>query len=132
MADATRPGSHLTAHLVFVVKYRRRALTNEILDRCEAIIADTADTLGVQVLEINREADHIHLLVAYPPALSVATIAGRFKGATSRVLRQEFGSHLNQFLWGDHLWTPSYFAASTGGAPLDIIRRYIADQDRPQ
>lgn len=121
----------LTAHLVFVVKYRKKVFTEQVLTRCEAVMTETARTLGVTILEINGEADHVHLLIQYPPALSIATIAGRLKGASSRALRREFPDHLRRFLWGDHLWTPSYFATSTGGAPLNIIQRYIQSQARP-
>jgi putative transposase len=122
----------LTAHLVFVIKYRRRVFTGPILDRAELIIRDTADTLHIRVIEINGEADHIHLLIDYPPVLSIATIAGRLKGTTARILFQEHGEHLRKQLWGGHLWSPSYFASSTGGAPLDVVRSYIANQSRPE
>jgi putative transposase len=122
----------LTAHLVFVTKYRRKVFTERILHRCETIIRDTADTLDIRVLEINGETDHLHILIDYPPRLSLATIAGRLKGATSHTLRQEFRTHLQKQLWGDSLWTDSYFAASSGGAPLAVVKRYIANQNRPE
>lgn len=56
-----------SVHLVFVVKYRRRVLTREILERCEEIIADTADVLGITVLEVNGESDHVHFLSVTRP-----------------------------------------------------------------
>jgi putative transposase len=88
--------------------------------------------MNVHVIEINGEADHIHLLIDYPPSLSISFIAGRLKGTTSRVLFQEHGNHLRRQLWGGHLWTPSYFASSTGGATLDVVKRYISNQNRPK
>jgi putative transposase len=106
----------LTAHVVFVTKYRRKVFTAEILDRCETIISDVAATIDVDIMEINGESDHLHLLISYPPKVSISMIAGRLKGSSSRILRQEFGPQLRKQLWGDSLWTDSYFAASTGGA----------------
>ena len=122
----------LSAHLVFVTKYRRKVLTGMMLERLEAVIRDTAQTMGVTIVEINSEADHVHLLIDYPPRHNISTIAGRLKGASSRALRLEFWPELKRQLWGKDLWTDSYFAASTGGAPLDVVRRYIINQDRPE
>ena len=122
----------LTAHVVLVTKYRKKVFTAEMLDRCETIISDVAATLDVAIMEINGESDHLHLLISYPPKVSISMIAGRFKGSSSRMLRQEFGPQLRKQLWGDSLWTDSYFAASTGGAPLADVKRYIVNQNRPE
>lgn len=128
------PGAvfELTAHLVFAIKYRRKVFTAEMLDRCETIISDVAATLDVDIVEINGEVDHLHLLISSPPKVNISMIAGRLKGATSHRLRQEFGPQLRKQLWGDSLWTDSYFAASTGGAPLVDVKRDIANQNRPE
>lgn len=86
-----KPGTvnfELTAHLVFVTKYRRKVFTAEMLDRCETIISDVAAPLDVGIMEINGEADHLHLLISYPPKVSISMVAGRLKGATSRRLRK--------------------------------------------
>lgn len=115
-----------------MVKYRRPVFTATILTRAEQIMYDTADKLGFTIIEINGEADHIHLLIDYPPRLSIATIAGQLKGRSSHTLRQEFAPQLRQYLWGDHLWSDAYFAASSGGAPLSIIKKYIQNQARPR
>ena len=122
----------LRYHLVFVTKYRRRVLDTVVLPDCEAALKDTAILIGARVLEINGEPDHVHLLVAAPPTISVAQLAHRLKGATSRHLRQEHGQRLRRKLWGDSLWTDSYFAATAGGATLDVIARYIQNQNRPR
>jgi putative transposase len=52
------------------------------------------------------------------------------KTATSRLLRKEFPEHLSKFYWKDSFWSPSYCLVSAGGAPLDIIKKYIENQNK--
>jgi Transposase and inactivated derivatives len=80
--------------------------------------------------EFNGETDHVHLLVHYPPKVCLSRLVGSLKGVSARRLRQEFPGHIRKYLWGDHFWSPSYFAASCGGAPLSIIKEYIENQKR--
>ncbi|MEU9214872.1 IS200/IS605 family transposase, partial [Streptomyces sp. NPDC048415] len=63
---------------------------------------------------------------------SVSKLVGSLKGVSARRLRQEYPDHIRKYLWGAHFWSPSYFAASCGGAPLSIIKEYIENQQRPQ
>lgn len=100
--------SKLLIHLVFVVKYRRKALTNEILLDAESICSESAEKTGFEIIEFGGEADHIHLLVQIPPTLAVCQIVKVLKGNTSRLLRAKHRDHLKRFLWGSHLWSPSY------------------------
>ena len=46
-------------------------------------------------------------------------------------IRREFEAEITPFLWGGHLWSRSYYAGSTGGAPLNVIAEYVKTQDRP-
>ncbi len=84
-----------------------------------------------ELVEFNGECDHVHMLVHYPPKIAVSRLVGSLKGVSARRLRQEFPAHIRTYLWGKHLWSPSYFAASCGGAPLAIIKEYIENQKRP-
>ena len=84
-----------------------------------------------KLAEFNGDTDHVHLLVHYPPKVSPSRLVGSLKGASARRLRQEFPGHIRKYLWGDHFWSPSYFAASCGGAPQSIIKEYIENQRRP-
>lgn len=118
-------------HLVFVTKYRRGALSAPILERCEQIMAGVCTGYGATLTEFNGEDDHVHLLVHYPPTVQLSKLVNSLKGVSARLLRKEFPTHLDRFLWGEHLWSPSYFAGSVGGAPLDTVRDYIINQQRP-
>ena len=87
--------------------------------------------LDVGLVEFNGETDHVHLLVGYPPTLAISVLAQRLKGRTAHALRREFTGVCVRARMRGHLWSPSYFAVSCGGAPLAIIKQYIAGQARP-
>ncbi|MER6606012.1 IS200/IS605 family transposase [Streptomyces sp. NPDC000927] len=123
---------NLHVHLVFVTKYRRGALTGQILSRCEDVMRDVCTQLDAELKEFNGEDDHVHLLVHYPPKLPISTLVNRLKGVSAHYLRKEHAAHIRRYLWGEHLWSPSYFAASCGGAPLAVIKEYIENQKRPE
>ena len=89
------------------------------------------DDFGAELREFNGEDDHVHLLVEYPPKIPVSGLVNSLKGVSSRRLRSEFTGRVNRHVTDAHFWSPSYFAASCGGAPLDIIRQYIEQQRRP-
>jgi putative transposase len=84
--------------------------------------------LGCELIEFSGEPDHVHFLIPHPPRISISEIARRLKGRSAHVLR-EF-PELRRVCRG-HLWSPSYFTASVGGAPIDVLRGYIESQDRP-
>jgi putative transposase len=86
----------------------------------------------VQLLAFDGEDDHVHLLVAYPPKVAVASLVNSLKGASSRLVRQAEFPEVRQRLWGGHFWSPSYCAVSCGGAPLKIIKQYVEQQRNPE
>lgn len=102
-----------------------------MLTRCETIMAEVCDKFGATLTEFNGEADHVHLLIHYPPTVQLSTLVNSLKGVSARRLRQEFPEHIRKYSWGNHFWSPSYFVASAGGAPLSIIAEYITNQTRP-
>jgi putative transposase len=122
---------NLHVHLVFVTKYRNGACTDQTLRRCQEIMRDVCASLGAKLRELIGETDHVHLLVRYPPSLALSTLVNTLKGVSSRGLWQEISAYVRRHLWGQHLWPPSNFAGSCGGAPLSIIEDYIDQQMRP-
>ena len=117
-------------HLVLVTKRRRPVLTGPMLEAAEAAIRERCTLRGGQLEEFGAEADHIHALLSLslPPAATLAEFVNAVKTTTSRRLRRDF-PQLRRL--GDALWSPSYFIASAGGAPLDRIKDYVRAQDRP-
>ena len=73
----------------------------------------------------------MHLLVTYPPKVAIAKLVNSLKGVSSRLIRSKGYPSIERSLWGGSLWSPSYFAASCGGAPLAIVRQYIEEQKTP-
>jgi len=114
-------------HLVFVTKYRRGVLTGEHHDFPREVSAKVCADFGANLTECNGEDDHAHLLIEYPPQIAVSRLVNSPKGVSSRRQRQHYRVRTHR----DHLWSPSYFAASSGGAPLSIIKQYIENQRRP-
>ncbi|WP_343710584.1 IS200/IS605 family transposase [Mycobacterium sp.] len=121
----------LHAHLVFVTKYRRGVLTDQLLTRCEEVMREVCVDFNTTLVEFNGEHDHVHLLVEYPTTVQLSKLVNSLKGVSARRLRYEFTYWVNQHSMNGHLWSPSYFAASCGGAPLSIIAQYIDQQRRP-
>ncbi len=118
-------------HLVFVTKYRRGVFNDEMLTRLEEVMRKVCEDFEAELKEFNGERDHVHLLVNYPPKVAVSKLVNSLKGVSARRIRQEFTGRINRAIMHGHLWSPSYFAASAGGAPLSIIRKYIEQQRRP-
>lgn len=83
------------------------------------------------LIEFNGEVDHVHLLVSYPPKISLSTLVNSLKGVLSRRLRQERPDLANKY-WKGGLWSPSYYVGSVGGAPIDTLRKYIENQIQPK
>ena len=130
-----RHGRHvvfnLHVHLVFVAKYRRKVFTKEILDDMRQIFESVCTDFEAQLVECDGENDHVHLLVNYPPKVSISKLVNSLKGVSSRMIRQKNYPSIREKLWGGALWSPSYFAGSCGGAPISIIRQYIEQQNTP-
>lgn len=117
-------------HLVFVAKYRRQVLDGDAIDRLRGIFAKVCGDFEAQLIEMDGEHDHVHLLVEYPPKLAVSALVNSLKGVSSRLLRAG-RPDIERRYWQGVLWSPSYFAASCGGAPISIIRQYIEQQKTP-
>lgn len=120
-----------TVHLVFVTKYRRAVFTNEILLALESIFRETCEQMGSELIECNGEDDHVHLIVSVHPRHSLSNFVGKLKGKSAYILRREFHNEISPWLWGNHFWSPSYCAVSTGGASLDVVKNYVQSQQRP-
>jgi putative transposase len=123
--------SLLHAHLVVVTKYRRPVFTAAVLTLTENTMRTVCADLDAELVEFNGEADHVHLLVTYPPTLAISVLAQRLKGRTAYAVRREFTGACVRASMRGHLWSPSYFAVSCGRAPLSIIKQHIDGQFRP-
>ena len=117
----------LAVHLIWVVKYRRSVLTHEIGDRVKAIVLEVATEIGCEIISIETDVDHVHVIVRLKPTHTVSDVVKRFKGRSARYIFKEF-PEIKRRLWGGHLWQPSYYAATVGGAPLETLKKYVENQ----
>lgn len=131
-----RHGRHcvfnLHIHLVFVTKYRRSVFTKAVLEDLKEIFASVYQDFEAELVEFDGEKDYVHLLINYPPKVSVSRLVNSLKGVSSRLIRKKRYACIQDKLWAGALWSPSYFAASCGGAPISIIKQYIEQQDTPE
>ena len=127
-----RKGSHtkydIKIHIVWVTKYRKPVMHGEMSKRLRMLIREICLANEVQVVKGHISKDHVHLLLSYPPKLSISKLAQYLKGKTSRKLLQEYSSMRKQF-WGSHIWARGYFAVSTGNVTDKVIKEYIESQD---
>ena len=136
MGDDYRHGSHtvsrLTAHLVWVTKYRYQVLRGDIQIRCRDLIRQISDAEDVKILKGVVSKDHIHLHIEYPPKRSVSDIVKAMKGRTSRLIQDEFPD-LKKRYWGRHFWATGYGVWSTGNITDEMIQQYLAHhENRPE
>lgn len=121
----------LHVHLVFVSKYRRKVFDLDAHQKLRGLFEPICRRLQAHIVEMDGERDHVHLLLKYPPSVSISDLARHLKGASSRLLRQSRPDLARRF-WKNVLWSPSYFATSCGGAPIAVIRQYIEQQQTPK
>jgi putative transposase len=119
--------SLLHAHLVFVTKYRRPVFTDAMLTFTEHTLRGVRAELEAELIEFNGETDHVqvHLLICCPPTVANSAPLQRLKGRTAYAVRREHSAVCARARMRGHLWSPSDFAVSCGGAPLSTIRQYI-------
>lgn len=121
-------GKHvLNVHLVWCVKYRRTVLTRQIGDRVKEVITEIAERIGVRIIAIETETDHVHVLCSLKPTHTVSSVLHRFKGGSAHKIFREF-PQLRYRLWRGHLWSPSKFSSTVGGATLEKVKKYVEQQ----
>lgn len=103
----------------------------QILQELEKIFQSVCIDFESTLIEMNGEGDHVHLLINFPPKVTITKLVNSLKGVSSRLIRKKKYPTIEKALWENALWSPSYFAASCGGAPLSIIQEYIQQQVTP-
>ncbi len=122
--------SKLVVHLIFTTKYRRKLLDGTMIEQMRGAFLSAAEKLEIDILEMDGEADHVHLLVAYPPKLAVSVLVNNLKSISSRQIRI-LNTHLRKQSNSGLLWSRSYFACSAGGATIETLKAYVASQNTP-
>jgi len=126
-------GSHsvyaLQYHFVQCIKYRRKVLTDEkIIDLLRTKINEISKTFRVDVLNMECDKDHFHLLFKAKPILDIPKYLNAIKTISSREIRRKFPK-IKKKLWEDTFWSRSYFLATTGQVTLDQLKKYVESQN---
>ena len=120
---------NIQAHIVLVVKYRKKILSKRIIDIIEDKVKELSKKYSFCVLEIGFGIDHIHLLVSYDPKFSISQIVRILKQETTNAVWILCSDSLGKEFWKHHvLWSSGYFVKSVGDCNEDVIREYILSQ----
>ena len=112
-----------------MTKYRRRWITPEVAAYLESQYKRLLGTWDCELLECNGEPDHLHLLISANPKIQPSKMVNSLKTATSRLVRKAFSEHLDKFYWKPVFYSRSYCLVSCGGAPLEIVKQYLDQQE---
>ena len=114
-------------HLVLVVKYRRKVFDEAVSERAREIFCYIAPNYGIELDEWNHDGDHVHIMFRAQPKSELSKFINAYKSASSRLLKKEF-PEIRSKLWKETFWSQSFCLLTTGGAPVEVIRRYIETQ----
>jgi putative transposase len=134
----------LNIHLVLVTKYRRKVINQEILQRLHEILASTCAKWSCNLTDFSGEADHVHLVIDFPPDVEISKLVNNLKTVSSRLIRKEFAAQINLVYSSDArlsgsptrkahqdkpvFWTGAYFVATCGGVTIEQIKQYVENQ----
>ena len=134
MSHEQRRGGHtvswLTAHVVWVTKYRYHVLTGDVQRRCRELIKQICDAEDVRILKGVVSKDHVHMHIEYAPSHSISDLLKRLKGRTSRRLQEEYPV-LRKKYWGRHFWAIGYGVWSTGNITDEMVQQYLEHHRQP-
>ena len=123
--------SRMSAHIVWVTKYRYHVLKGDVQKRCRDLLVQICNTENVQILKGVVSKDHVHMHEEYPPSISISDLVKGLKGRTSRMLQQEF-PELGKRYWGRHFWAVGYGVWSSGNITDAMVQEYLEHhQDKP-
>jgi putative transposase len=114
----------MTAHIVWITKYRYKILTGDIQIRCRDLIKQVCDSEDVKILSGVVSKDHVHMLIEYRPSMSISDFVKRVKGRSSRLLQMEY-PELRKRYWGRHFWAIGYGVWSTGNITDELVKEYL-------
>ena len=120
--------SLLMYHFVFVSKYGRLVITEEVDSLLKETCLEISKRYDLRFLELGTEGDHVHLLIQSVPAYSVTKIVKTVKSITAREIFTKVPSVKKKLWWGE-FWSDGYFVSTVGEqANEEVIRQYIKNQ----
>ena len=114
-------------HLVLVVKYRRKVFDDTISSYAKSVFEKISPSYNISLLEWNHDIDHVHIMFKAQPNSELSKFINAYKSASSRLIKRDFPKIRNK-LWEEHFWSQSFCLLTTGGAPIEVIKKYIETQ----
>ena len=114
-------------HLILVVKYRKKVITDAISKRLKDIFSYIEDDYNITLEEWNHDIDHVHILFRSHPNTNISKFINAYKSASSRLIKKEYSS-IRSKLYKEAFWSQSFCLISTGGANIETIKKYIESQ----
>ena len=128
-----RSAYKLTAHIVLVTKYRKKAINQERLVRLKEIFEQTLAKWECTLIDFNSESDHCHLIVEFKPDIELSKLIANLKTVSSRLIRKEYPELSKKYFYGKPcFWTGAYFVASCGGVTVEQLKAYVENQSSPK
>ena len=119
---------NLQYHLVLVTKYRKPAINDAVLSTIHDCIDNLFEKSKCEVITLNHDYDHIHLLFTAPPQVQLSSMINNLKTVTSRLVRRDHPDWVSQFYWDSVFWSRSYYIGSVGDVTTAIVDTYIQNQ----
>lgn len=122
---------HCQYHIVWVPKYRFRILSGKVAKEVENCIRAFSEQLGCEIIEMNIQIDHVHLIVMVPPKVSISGYAGTVKGRTAIRVFNRFRKLKEKPYWGNHFWARGY-CVDTIGLDSEMVKKYVKYQEQKE
>jgi len=116
-------------HLILVVKYRRKVFSDKISQYAKDIFVRICSSYNITLEEWNHDQDHVHIMFRAHPNTEISKFINAYKSASSRLIKKDF-PEVRRKLWKEMFWSRSYCLLTTGGSPIETIRKYIENQGR--
>ncbi|HDR4909530.1 TPA: IS200/IS605 family transposase [Bacillus cereus] len=114
-------------HLVLVVKYRRNVFDDDMSDYAKDMFVRLSENYNTTLVEWNHDVDHVHILFKAHPNTEMTKFINAYKSASSRLIKRDF-PQVKKKLWKEMFWSRSFCLLTTGGSPIDVVKKYIENQ----
>ena len=114
-------------HLVLVVKYRRDVFDDKVSDYAKDMFVKLGEKYNISLVEWNHDKDHVHILFKSHPNTELSKFINAYKSASSRLIKRDF-PQIRKKLWKEMFWSRSFCLLTTGGSPINVVKKYIENQ----
>ncbi|EJQ90899.1 IS200/IS605 family transposase [Bacillus cereus] len=114
-------------HLVLVVKFRRKAFDDDMSDYAKDMCVRLSENYNIILVEWNHDVDHVHILFKAHPNTEMTKFINAYKSSSSRLIKRDF-PQVKKKLWKEMFWSRSFCLLTTGGSPIDVVKKYIENQ----